>query len=413
MSATSAQRRHACDFCDLRFKDATTLKIHRNNKHTHDETHVCDHCAAVFYTKYKLDTHLASKHGINDGFKCEKCKRYLKSAFTLLKHTRKCSATPCPVCGKEFMSKWKLGNHVKGHMDTKSHICDECGKDFLHNFTLVEHIEIVHQGKRPYTCTRCDKTFSRAGNLRAHKLIHTGVRPFPCNLCEKECREKIQLIKHLRSKHGVEDNQMHNFVKIVPKKEIVQNEDMKNLLQNITSIKNEPVVEEPFDVKRISFKIEPMDQEVEKHSEKQSNESTGCIPFEFETTPDKNSITKKIAQSVENMSNISMKQTDDKIREKNDDPDMADESDFIKEMEANELNNLIKEFEDDDMKNDVVEMKATEGKQLKLNVNEPKVMKEKEVKEEINKSQEIVDIEEHNIEADENLEEFKFERIEF
>jgi len=403
MSATSAQRRHVCDFCDLRFKDATTLKIHRNVKHTHDETHVCDHCAAVFYTKYKLDTHLASKHGINDGFKCEKCKRFLKSAFTLLKHTRKCSATPCPVCGKEFMSKWKLGNHVKGHMDTKSHICDECGKDFLHNFTLVEHIEIVHQGKRPYTCTRCEKTFSRAGNLRAHKLIHTGVRPFPCKLCEKECREKIQLIKHLRSKHGIEDNQMHNFVKLVPKKEIVQNEDMKNLLQNITNIKSEPIVEEHLDVKLISFKTEPVDQEVEKQNLKH--------PSEFEASPDKNSMTKKISQSVENMSNISMKPADDKIFEKNDDPDMADESDFIKELEANELNNLIKEFEDEELKKEVGEIKATGGKQLKLNVNEPKVMKEKKVKEEIKKPQCIE--EEQAIGADENLEEFKFERIEF
>ena len=247
-----------CDFCDLKFKDNTSLKIHRNVKHTHDQTHVCDHCAAVFYTKYKLDTHLASKHGINDGFKCEECQRFLKSAITLLKHTRKYSATPCPVCGKEFMSKWKLVNHLKGHMDTKtkSHICDECGKDFLHNSTLVEHIEIVHQGKRPFTCTRCDKTFSRAGSLRSHKLIHTGVRPFPCKLCRKECREKVQLIKHLRSKHGIEDNQMHNFV---------QNEDMKTLLQNFICTKREPIVEEPFDVKPISFKTEPKLKNIQKN----------------------------------------------------------------------------------------------------------------------------------------------------
>ena len=104
--------------------------------------------AAVFYTKYKMDLHLSSNHGINDQFKCEKYGKFLMSEWSLLKYKRKCSTNPCPVCRKEFLSKWKLGNHVKGHLYYRSHICDECGKDFLHSFTLVEHIEIVHQGKR-------------------------------------------------------------------------------------------------------------------------------------------------------------------------------------------------------------------------------------------------------------------------
>jgi len=409
----STLRRHACDFCDLRFKDATGLKIHRNSKHTHEETHVCDHCAAVFYTKYKLDTHLASKHGINDGFKCVKCKRFLKNEFTLLKHTRKCSFTPCPVCGKEFMSKWKLGNHVKGHMDTKSHICDECGKDFLHDFTLVEHIEVVHQGKRPYTCTRCEKTFSRAGNLRAHKLIHTGVRPFPCKLCDKECREKIQLIKHLRSKHSIEDSQMHNFVKLVPKKQIVQNEDMKNLLQNITSVKREPIIEEPlpFIVKPVNLKTEPLDQEAE-HSEKQSYAIRGSIPYE--THPDESKVTKNISSSWdENMTNIAMKSVGEEINKQKEDPDMVDESNFIKELE-DDFNNLIKEFEDKELKKEVVEMKANEGKKLKEDIKRMEVVEKKEMKEKVNNTKEIIDMEkEQDIDLDENLDEFKFERIEF
>ena len=165
-------------------------------KHTQEETHVCDHCVAVFYTKYKMDLHLSSNHGINDQFKCEKCRKFL-----MLKHKRKCSTNPCPVCRKEFLSKWKLGNHVKGHLYYRSHICDECGKDFLHSFTLVEHIEIVHQGKRPFQCDSCSKTFSRKGSLRTHKLLHFGVKPFPCPLCEKKCHETIQLIKHLLKKH--------------------------------------------------------------------------------------------------------------------------------------------------------------------------------------------------------------------
>merc|ERR1712179_530987 len=130
---------------------------------------------------------------------------------------------------------------------------------------------------------------------------------------------------------------------------------MKNLLQNITNIKNEPIVEEHLDVKPISFKTEPVDQEVEKQNLTR--------PSEFEASPDKNSMTRKISQSVENMSDNPMKPADDKIFEKNEDPDMADESDFIKELEANELNNIIKEFEDEELKRKSGKLKQPGGKQ--------------------------------------------------
>merc|ERR1712098_1037372 len=112
----------------------------------------------------------------------------------------------------------------------------------------------------PYTCTKCQKTFSRAGNLRAHKLIHTGVKPFPCKLCDKECREKIQLIKHLKKKHSIEDDQLQFYVKLVPKKEIVKDEGMKNILMHLTSVKTEPISAEPFDLKTMTLKTEPNDQ---------------------------------------------------------------------------------------------------------------------------------------------------------
>jgi len=228
-------RQYGCNYCDLRFKDATSLKRHTNLKHTQEETHVCDHCASVFYAKYKLDVHLASKHSINDQFKCGKCKKFLMSERTLKRHERKCSTKKCPVCEKEFLSKWKLANHVKGHTNNRNHICDECGKDFLHGPSLVEHIEIVHQGKRPFECSTCLKTFSRGGSLRTHKLIHSGIKPFSCQLCDKQCREKIQLIKHLQSKHGVESSQIQNYVKLMPKKEIVQSQEMQNILQHLTT----------------------------------------------------------------------------------------------------------------------------------------------------------------------------------
>lgn len=323
-------RQYGCDFCELRFKDATALKRHTNLKHTQEETHVCEHCAAVFYTKYKLDIHLASKHGINDQFKCDKCKKFLMSEWSLLKHKRKCSTNPCPVCGKEFLSKWKLGNHVKGHMNTRSHICDECGKDFLHSFTLVEHIEIVHQGKRLLNCNVCEKAFSRAGSLRTHKLIHTGVKPFPCPLCDKKCREKIQLIKHLQKKHDIEQSQLPSFVKMMPRKEIVKDENMQNLLQNIGQVKTE-LVDENVGPKNVNqdqilddLKMEPTDEIVCPNPDEKSK----IIETSVHPIAGVDDVSEEIFQP-------SMPKSDGQV--KSDVKDMLDENAFIKEVYDRQL----------------------------------------------------------------------------
>ena len=74
-------------------------------------------------------------------------------------------------------------------------------------------------------------------------MPHSGVKPFPCSLCDKKCREKTQLIKHLLKKHQVKKSDVQNYVKMMPKTEVVKNEDMQNLLQNIGQVKTEPVVD--------------------------------------------------------------------------------------------------------------------------------------------------------------------------
>jgi len=239
---SSVERPHACQHCEKAFKDSLTLKRHTNVKHTREECHVCDNCGDVFYTKYKLNSHLASKHGINALLKCDKCYRFFMSEWSLMKHTRKCSPIPCPVCAKAFHSKWKLKNHVNGHLNNKCHVCDECGKDFLHTTTLVDHIEIVHQGKRPHQCESCSKTFTRKNSLRQHNMIHLGIKPFPCKLCEKKFREKVQLIKHLQAKHKIKAEDIKEHVVMIPKKEVVNKEDLENILKIIEEIKPVPEI---------------------------------------------------------------------------------------------------------------------------------------------------------------------------
>ena len=47
-------------------------------------------------------------------------------------------------------------------------MCDTCGKSCQSHSAMNLHIATVHEGKKPYQCTECDKKFGTSGNLNTH-----------------------------------------------------------------------------------------------------------------------------------------------------------------------------------------------------------------------------------------------------
>ena len=78
-----------CDMCDVLFADKTQLTQHNKTKHC--KRKVCRICEQSFNESFQLEEHLISEHEKNKGYKCMKC----ECAFVL---------------------KWRLKNHVEGHM---------------------------------------------------------------------------------------------------------------------------------------------------------------------------------------------------------------------------------------------------------------------------------------------------------
>ena len=45
-------------------------------------------------------------------------------------------------------------------------------------------------------CSKCDKKFTQAGNLKTHERIHAGSKPFSCSQCTKAFTSAQSLKKH-------------------------------------------------------------------------------------------------------------------------------------------------------------------------------------------------------------------------
>ncbi|CAH3145079.1 unnamed protein product, partial [Porites lobata] len=53
--------------------------------------------------------------------------------------------------------------------------------------------------REEHRCDICDKIFSRLDNLKTHQLIHNGEKPYECTRCEKRFTQKSALNRHRKA----------------------------------------------------------------------------------------------------------------------------------------------------------------------------------------------------------------------
>ncbi|XP_052873336.1 zinc finger protein 184-like [Anopheles cruzii] len=184
----SDKEQHPCSLCDgLSFSSQADLTTHLNTQHT-DKV---EHTEKVFHDKETYE-----KHG-----NCNSLKQTQQNEPANNQQPRPELAYECSECGKKFLRKSNMRQHLKRHSDVKTFSCSLCPSRFMFAGDLKTH-QTTHNPSERFNCELCNASFTQHSSLRQHVRIHTGVRAFSCDQCDKSFYRSDNLKRHMRIHTG-------------------------------------------------------------------------------------------------------------------------------------------------------------------------------------------------------------------
>lgn len=167
-----------------------------------DFWHECELCGSSLRTVEQLQAH-CRLHEPYRGFRCRECGSDFRFAKTLQLHLARGHERPtrkykCPHCERKFESNRDCLTHVRSHTGERPFVCAQCpNKRLATRDGLLKHRATKH-GIGDYRCDQCGRCFVSRGGLDDHLRVHTDERPFECDECDKAFRHKGVLKSHKR-----------------------------------------------------------------------------------------------------------------------------------------------------------------------------------------------------------------------
>ncbi|XP_012154974.1 zinc finger protein 700 [Ceratitis capitata] len=224
---------YACEYCDKRFKNRTSVYCHKSRKHRNmmseksgdrDNSTIngneeieseypdfvkCKYCNREVEgskIQYHEKRHIYAMNRKRN-FLCSFCPREFNSEVTVKSHEKKVhlgkkpEPKQCPICEKKFDPEY-LRNHIRNvHTSERKFICDVCGDPFKSYILLHSHKRLHFE--RNFPCTVCEKKFIRSFDLKVHMRMHTGEEPYACHICDRRFKMKVRLNYHLQRHAGI------------------------------------------------------------------------------------------------------------------------------------------------------------------------------------------------------------------
>lgn len=186
-----------CYYCSKNFSGIRQLSRHLAS---HYMKFTCELCGKSYISKTSLRQHMLFGHR-GDAHICRKCKERFDSAEAYKQHMNESTACwmhVCNICGDRFRGWHLKESHL---MDvhgrpSKTFRCRECDKVCESRKALRIHFKFSHTDEA-LICSYCGQKFDSKRFLDDHLPVHTQEKHFTCSVCAKPFARKKNLEQHM------------------------------------------------------------------------------------------------------------------------------------------------------------------------------------------------------------------------
>ena len=200
-----------CQLC--KFSSSYIGKLTEHYKEVH-YLHYCIICKIKCRSKFHLDKHFKATHGLDHVIAGNKellsnliseLRAKMGYAISCDSRSRSKRCYTCNHCDKKVTDRSHIITHIRIHTGEQPFECVKCNFKSAYRQTIQRHKELCHSNlppPRPFSCSKCEKSFKTKQIFRKHQLVHSSSKQFSCKKCSYATNRKQHLKEHLLDKHS-------------------------------------------------------------------------------------------------------------------------------------------------------------------------------------------------------------------